>query len=116
MKHFDNFFYPANDFEASKRFYADVLGLPVKFDFSQFGMIAFKVGDDEPAIILKDKTKFAAAQPCVWIEVENVKTLYDELKSKGVNFLSEPFQIKTGWSVELKDPSGNILGFTDYNQ
>lgn len=116
MKHFDNFFYPANDFEASKKFYADVLGLPVKFDFSQFGMIAFHVGDDEPAIILKDKTKFPSAQPCVWIEVEDVKTLYEELKKKGAEFLSEPFKIKTGWSVELKDPSGNIIGFTDYNQ
>ena len=86
----------------------------VKFDFSQQGMIAFKVGNEEPAIILKDKSKFPETKPCVWIEVNNVKEIYLKLKSKGVHFLSEPFKIKTGWAVEFTDPSGNQLGLADY--
>lgn len=111
---YDNFFYPATDFEKSKNFYRDVLGLPVKFDFSQQGMIAFKVGEEEPAIILKDKTKFPNAQSAVWLEVDNVLQRYDELLNKGVTFLSEPFKIRTGWAVEFYAPSGNIIGITDY--
>ena len=114
MKNYDNFFFPSEDLEVSKKFYSEVLGLPVKFDFSPMGMVAFRVGEEEPAIILKDKNKFPDARPSVWIEVEDVRKLYPELKSKGVSFLSEPFKIKTGWAVEFTDPSGNLLGITDY--
>jgi len=28
--------------------------------------------------------------------------------------LSPPFSIRTGWAIEFLDPSGNVLGFTDY--
>ena len=48
----DNYFFPAKDFEATKHFYADVLGLTVKFDFSSMGMIAYRIGDDEPALMI----------------------------------------------------------------
>jgi predicted enzyme related to lactoylglutathione lyase len=90
------------------------LGLPIKFDFANQGMIAFKVGNEEPAIILKDTTKFPNAKPTIWIEVENVKEIYERLQIKGVKFLSEPFKIRTGWAVEFTDPIGNQLGFADY--
>jgi predicted enzyme related to lactoylglutathione lyase len=77
-------------------------------------MVAFKVGDEEPAIIIKEKNKFPNAKPSVWLKVENVRLLYPELMKKGVKFLSEPFKILTGWAVEFNDPSGNLLGITDY--
>ena len=115
MKNYDNFFFPSDNLEESKKFYSEVLGLSTKFDFSQHGMIAFKVGEEEPAIILKERSKFPNAQPSLWIEVDNVKETYNELQKKGVKFLSEPFKIKTGWAVEFTDPSGNLLGITDYN-
>jgi predicted enzyme related to lactoylglutathione lyase len=114
IKNYDNYFLPADDYEKSKRFYFQTLGLSVKFEFKEQGMIAFKVGNEEPAIILKDKKKFPDAKPTVWIEVDNVKVLHDELKNKNIQFLTEPFQIHTGWAVEFIDPSGNRLGFTDY--
>ena len=110
----DNYFVPVRDMEEARRFYGDVLKLEMKFDFSQMGMIAYRVGDDEPAIILKDLKKFPDAKPAVWLEVEDVREIYLKLKDCGVKFLSEPFRIKTGWAAELDDPSGNILGITDY--
>ena len=114
MKNYDNLFLPAENLEESKKFYADVLGLPIKFEFANQGMVAFKVGNEEPAIILKDRNKFPNAKPTIWIEVEDVRSLYDELKSKDVQFISEPFKIRTGWAVEFTDPTGNQLGFADY--
>jgi predicted enzyme related to lactoylglutathione lyase len=114
MRNYDNFFFPADDLAESKKFYTEALGLDVKFDFSQQGMVAFKVGNEEPAIILKDRSKFPQAQPAVWIEVEDVRAVYPELVKKGVKLLSEPFKIRTGWAVEFTDPSGNLLGITDY--
>jgi predicted enzyme related to lactoylglutathione lyase len=116
MDAYDNYFLGAEDIEKSRKFYENILGLSLKFDFSDKGMVAFKVGSEEPAIILKDLNKFPEVKPTVWFVVEDVETEYQKLKGKGVNFLSEPFEILTGMAVEFEDPSGNKLGITDYTK
>lgn len=77
-------------------------------------MVAYRVGDQEPAIILKDVAKFKNMKPTIWFEVEDVHKEYERLREKGLAFLSEPFKIRTGWAVEFEDPFGNRLGLTDY--
>lgn len=114
MISYDNFFFPVDDMEKAKQYYNGTLGLALKFDFSDMGMAAYTVGEEEPAIILKDKNKFKDLKPTLWFVVENVSDRYSELKSKGVKFLSEPFKIKTGYAAEFEDPFGNRLGITDY--
>ncbi|MDL2214758.1 VOC family protein [Dysgonomonas sp. OttesenSCG-928-M03] len=114
MKRYDNFFLPAKDLEESKKFYNETLGLNLKFEFEKQGMAAYHVGEEEPAIILKDISMYPNFQPTIWFEVENVKETYEKLKNQGISFTSEPFRIRTGWAVEFLDPSGNRLGITDY--
>jgi predicted enzyme related to lactoylglutathione lyase len=114
MKNYDNFFLPANDLKKAKKFYQGILGLPTKFDFSDKGFLAFKIGEQEPAIILKDTNKFPNTKPTIWFVVDNVEDEFLKLKEKGIKFLSEPYQIKTGLAVEFDDPFGNRLGITDY--
>ena len=116
VMNYDNFFFPAENLAESRRFYQEVLGLPVKFDFSEHGMLAFRVGDEEAAIILKDRQKFPNTTPTLWITVDDARAIYAALKDKNVAFLSEPFRIRTGWAVEFTDPAGNRLGFTDYRE
>jgi predicted enzyme related to lactoylglutathione lyase len=116
MKDYDNFFLPSNDLKKGKDFYQDLLGLSVKFDFSNMGMIAFKVGNNDTAIILKDTSKFPETKPTIWFIVEDVQEEYKRLKAKGLRFLSEPFPIHTGVAVEFEDPFGNRLGLTDYSK
>ena len=116
MKDYDNFFLPSSDLKKGKEFYQNLLGLPIKFDFSNMGMMAFKVGDNEPAIILSDTHKFPKAKPAIWFIVDNVQEEYTRLKAKGLKFLSEPFPIQTGLAVEFEDPFGNRLGITDYTK
>jgi predicted enzyme related to lactoylglutathione lyase len=116
MKDYDNFFLPSSDLKKGKAFYQDLLGLPVKFDFSSMGMVAFKVGDNEPAIILKDTSKFSEAKPAIWFVVDSVREEYKRLSAKGLKFLSKPFAIHTGMAVEFEDPFGNRLGLTDYSK
>lgn len=115
IKNYDNLFLPAKDMEKSKEFYTQILGLKMKFEFEDKGMVAYKVGDEEPAIILKDISMHPDAQATIWLEVENVKAIYEQLRQQGILFLSEPFKIKTGWAAEFTDPSGNRLGLTDYD-
>jgi len=116
MKDYDNFFLPSNDLKKGKEFYQDLLGLSVKFDFSDMGMVVFNVGDNEPAIILKDTGKFPEAKPTIWFTVDSVQEEYERLKAKGLQFFSEPFAIHTGMAVEFQDPFGNALGLTDYSK
>lgn len=108
---YDNFFLPVGDLEVGRHFYHELLGLPVKFDFPHIGMTAFRVGNEEPAIILKASPQ---AKPTIWFEVDDVHNTYQTLREKGIVFLSEPFRIKTGWAAEFEDPFGNRLGVTDY--
>lgn len=116
MKDYDNFFLPASDLEKGKEFYQNILGLSSKFDFSERGFVAFRVGNQEPAIILKDTNKFPNTKPTIWFVVDDVQKEYEKLKAKGLSFLSEPYQIPTGLSVEFEDPFGNRLGITDYSK
>ena len=37
-----------------------------------------------------------------------------ELRALGVELLAEPFEVKTGRTVEFADPAGNVVGLTDY--
>ena len=57
MKNYDNYFLPVDNMEEAKRYYEEILGLKKKFDFSDKGMVAYNIGNEEPAIILKDKNK-----------------------------------------------------------
>ncbi len=113
LKNYDNFFLPAADLEKGRKFYQEILGLPVKFDFSAHGLLAFSVGDEEPAIILRSHPD---VKPSILFEVDDVRVAYAELKAKGVNFLSEPYEINTGLAAEFEDPFGNRLGITDYSK
>ena len=113
LRDYDNFFLPADNLDTAKEFYKTKLGLEIKFDFADKGMVAFTVGEREPAIILR---KGENLQPSIWFEVDDVKDSYEKLKKKGIVFLSEPFEIMTGLSVEFKDPFGNKFGITDYSR
>jgi predicted enzyme related to lactoylglutathione lyase len=116
MKNYDNFFLPSNDLAEAKVFYQGLLGLPIKFDFSDMGMVAFKIGENEPAIILKDTRKFSDVKPTIWFVVDDVPEEYRRLTEKGLKFLTPPFEIHTGMAVEFEDPFGNRLGLTDYSK
>jgi predicted enzyme related to lactoylglutathione lyase len=113
LKGYDNFFLPAADLEKGRQFYGDMLELSVKFDFSAHGLLAFNVGDEEPAIILRSHP---GTKPSILFEVNDVRATYTELKEKGIVFLREPYEINTGLAAEFEDPFGNRLGITDYSK
>lgn len=111
----DNFFLPASNLQESRRFYANTLELSVRFDFSERGLLAFRVGNDEAAIVLKDSTRYPDAKPALLLHVTDVQQFYGELLAKGVTFTKRPYKINTGWAAELLDPAGNVIGITDYS-
>lgn len=116
IKDFDNFFLYVDDLKKAKEYYENKLGLKVKFDFSEMGMVAFNVGNNEPAIILKDKKKYPDSKSVIWFVVDDVLKEYEKMSIENIKFLSEPFSIRTGNAVEFEDPFGNRFGITDYKK
>src|SRR5712692_7969177 len=92
IKNYDNFFLPASDLAKGRKFYQEILGLPV--------------------IILRSHP---GVKPSILFEVDDVRATYAELQKRGVVFLSEPYEINTGLAAEFEDPFGNRLGITDYS-
>ena len=113
---YDNFFLPVDNIEKAMDYYEEIIGLKLKFNFKGKGMVAYNVGNNEPAIILKDENIFNDVKPTIWFVVDDVAKKYRELKEKKVNFLSAPYEIGTGNAVEFEDPFENRFGFTDYNK
>jgi predicted enzyme related to lactoylglutathione lyase len=113
MKNYDNFTFPVSDIESAMAFYS-VLGLSVKFDFSDQGLVALRVAENDTALVLKDVAKFPDAKPAIWFAVDDVRIEYELLRSKGIRFVTPPFQFYSGLAAEFEDPFGNRLGITDY--
>lgn len=50
----------------------------------------------------------------VWFGVPDARAAAaEELSAAGVTPLTPPFLIPTGWAFEIRDPWGNVIGFTD---
>lgn len=121
---FSNIRLLVNDFDKCFIFYNDILGLACSWgklgdNFASFdigipsGLAIFKAElmsqaiDNSGAIkneILQDKS-------AIIIEVENINEAYENLKDKGVVFLTEPKDM-SAWGIRVahfRDPENNLI-------
>ncbi len=110
----DNVFTCVGDLAAAEEFYRDVVGLPVAKRFDAMGTILFQIGAETPGLGVSAVSEPKAGDHKLWFEVADARAAAAELAAKGVVPLTPPFQIPTGWAFEIRDPWGNVLGFTDY--
>jgi len=113
----DNIMLAVGDLEQARRFYESTLGLPVKFAVPQAGVVGYRLGGEEPGLMIRVQALPPSPPrdtPRVWLEVRDARAAAAALRAKGVRILGEPMEILTGWAVELADPWGNVLGLTDY--
>lgn len=113
----DNVLLAVGDFEPALDFYGGKLGLPLKFQLEVLGIACFRLGPEEPGLLIQVHP-VQAREPReslrVWLEVRDARAAAAELRARGVTPLAEPFEVATGWTVELADPWGNVIGLTDY--
>ena len=115
----DNVLVPVGDLGAAKEFYAGALGLKVKFELADHGIALFSVGDEAPGIMVRvDPRAGAGTAPAMrlWLEVPDAQVAAGHLTEQGVGPLAAPFEVATGWAVEVADPWGNVIGLTDYRK
>jgi catechol 2,3-dioxygenase-like lactoylglutathione lyase family enzyme len=115
----DNVLLAVGDFDAALDFYAGSLGLPVKFQIPNLGVACFRLGPEEPGLLVRAgavHAQPARETPRVWVEVADARAAGAALRELGVAPLDDPFEVATGWTVEVADPWGNVIGLTDYTK
>src|SRR3954467_6768921 len=110
----DNVFLQVGDLEEAVRFYHDAIGLPVHKRFDAMEMVLFTIGDETPGLGVGATDDPVPSGSKLWFEVPDARAVAEELSAYGVATVAPPFRIPTGWTVEVRDPWGNHLGFTDY--
>lgn len=103
--------FPASDFQASVRFYRDLLALPLVKEgedgvsrFAHFDCAGFGIR------VYEWTQPFNRAHTGLQIYVNDVDTLYAELKAAGVKFSGEVRDEPWGGRVvTVADPDGNLF-------
>ncbi|MGW2424984.1 VOC family protein [Streptomyces sp. NPDC001709] len=117
---FDNVLLPVGDLAQAVGFY-ERAGFAVGFRFDEAGIALLKVGGETPGILLRVEEALTHRtppwpSPRVWLEVPDARVAARRLADAGIAPLDEMVQTATGWTVEIADPWGNVLGFTDYTK
>ncbi|KQX71073.1 VOC family protein [Streptomyces sp. Root1310] len=115
---FDNLLLPVGDLGEAVDFY-ERAGFTVGLRFDEAGIALLKVGVETPGVLLRYEEALGHRpppwpSPRVWLEVPDARAAARRLTEAGVTPLDRPFSTATGWTVEIADPWGNVLGFTDY--
>ncbi len=110
-----------NDLESCTTFYHDTLGFEMTWGDQDYA--EFKVGNVNLALFRRQLMADAigtAAKPltvdaqdraAVVFSVENVDTAYQQLKTQGITFITEP-QDRHTWGIRVahfRDPDGNLI-------
>ena len=114
---------PEDQFEGCKVFYRDVLGLEISLEteeniyaeFKTEGVLLSLYQRELMASVISEgelpDTSNVGASIALVFQVENVDQRVDELKSKGVKFITEAHD-QAAWHqrvAHFRDPAGNLL-------
>ncbi|MFJ8634361.1 VOC family protein [Streptomyces sp. NPDC093568] len=117
---FDNVLLPVGDLAEAVGFY-ERAGFAVGFRLDEAGIALLKVGGETPGLLLRQEEAVSHRPPPwhsarVWLEVPDARAAARTLGNAGVEPLDAPFSGATGWTVEIADPWGNVIGLTDYSK
>jgi catechol 2,3-dioxygenase-like lactoylglutathione lyase family enzyme len=114
----DNVLFAVGDVLAARRFYTDILGLSEAFSFAEAGIVGYKLGAEEPGLLIRLDPDLPPGPPRttpqLWLEVPDAHAAEALLRERGAEPLGPAKQLRTGFVVEVADPWGNVIGLTDY--
>ena len=102
---------PTNDFEASRRFYGSVLGLPEVKQWGKMPAVEFQAGSLTIAVM--DPTAFGQefrphSVPLAF-QVDDVAAARERLEAQGVEFVTDLIDSGVCHQAIFLDPAGNSL-------
>ncbi|WUJ72029.1 LuxR C-terminal-related transcriptional regulator [Kribbella soli] len=101
---------PVSDIEKAVEFYGDVLGLPHLYTFGDLAF--FDCGGTR---LFLSTSETAAEPSIIYFRVDDIRTAYDELSARGVDFEQAPHLIHKHdngveeWMAFFPDPDGHLL-------
>jgi catechol 2,3-dioxygenase-like lactoylglutathione lyase family enzyme len=103
---------PTKDYDASAKFYGEVLGLPFGKGWGQRPAGEFEAGNLTIAVMQSDAfgLEFAPHTHPIALQVEDVEAARAELESRGVTFKGETLDSGVCHQAFFEDPDGNTLG------
>ena len=114
----DNVLFSVGDAVVARRFYSEVLGLTEAFAFAEAGIVGYKLGAEEPGLVIRLDAALAEGPPVgspkLWVEVVDAHAAEATLRERGVVPIGPVSQLRTGFVVEVADPWGNVIGLVDY--
>ena len=92
------------------------------FRLDEAGIALLKVGNETPGVLLRVDEELgqpaavlAGVAACGW-RCGTRGCTAGRWPRPGIQPLDDPFPVATGWTVEIADPWGNVIGFTDYGK
>jgi len=82
------------------------------------GQRAVAVGPKRPGLLLRRSGARPSPTPLrtrLRLEVPDARSAAEGLAAAGLAAFGPPFRVATGWTVEVADPWGNVVGLTDYS-
>lgn len=110
----DNILIDVLDLDAAVAYYRDGLGLPLKFRMDAPGIALFRIGSETAGLLARVAPRASSGGMRVWLEVADARAAAGVLSGRRLRPLRDPFKTATGWTVEVSDPWGNVVGLTDY--
>jgi catechol-2,3-dioxygenase len=105
----DNLFFEVGELASASEFYRQI-GFNEKFQIPQIKAVLFSIGDEEPGLIISES--LTPSKVRLWVEVEDAKKIREKLSE--VDIHGNLLETATGFTFEVNDPWGNIIGFADY--
>jgi predicted enzyme related to lactoylglutathione lyase len=97
------------NFERTRRFYADALGLELK---QQEGYLNANLpGGTELVFFEGEAVRGTSPQVVFGLDEGGIDTAAEALVERGVQLLTPVSEAPGGWSVEFKDPDGHPLAY-----
>jgi predicted enzyme related to lactoylglutathione lyase len=102
----------AHDVERATTFYSDVLGLPLLFRAGPLSF--FNCGGVRLMLSAPEKPEFDHPGSILYFKVDDIDAKYNEMKSKGAEFIDSPHLIARMpdhelWMTFFRDSEGNTL-------
>jgi predicted enzyme related to lactoylglutathione lyase len=102
---------PTRDYEAAKKFYGEVLGLPFSKQWGEMPAGEFETGNLTIALMQPDAfgQEFVRHAMPIALHVEDVAAARAQLEAQGIEFKGDVMDSGVCHMAHFKDPDGNTL-------
>ena len=105
------------DMEESIKFYTEVMGFEVDSEHNPYpgAKIVLLKGEGETMIELIQNNENEPGLFCIGMDVDDMNTKLEELKSKGAKVTMEPIPITVGTLAFIEDPNGARIALIQHH-